>query len=259
MKQNVKVAKQLVKLAKRLLASDGSVSDLAQGIYECAQDGTYSYSFRLPSGAIFCITDAPATDGYYECAIVSDFGFGMPEPGAFWFYDMNDIASIHEDDDLQDCKSAAQQIFGLDKDYRFDTSEKEQILSCLDKLYGKEYNEPFDAYDDTEVLGYKWYVYTREIIECIEKHFDKYVSFLNQRWLKDGVRCFTQAMYDMYEQYLSSPMKKYGLKENEYDDFEIACESLYYGNGFKASDYTSDETRAQQIYNYALDFMGNYD
>jgi len=48
-------------------------------------------------------------------------------------------------------------------------------------------------------MGYKWYVYTGEIIECIEKHFDKYVSFLNNRWSKDGVRCFNEAMYDMYE------------------------------------------------------------
>jgi hypothetical protein len=54
----------------------------------------------LPSGAIFCITNALVTDGYYECAIVSDFSFGMPEPSAFWFYDMGDINSIHEGDSL---------------------------------------------------------------------------------------------------------------------------------------------------------------
>jgi hypothetical protein len=40
-------------------------------------------------------------------------------------------------------------------------------------------------------------------------------------------------------------VKKYGLKENEYDDFETACESLANGYGFKASDYISDKTRAK--------------
>jgi hypothetical protein len=40
-------------------------------------------------------------------------------------------------------------------------------------------------------------------------------------------------------------MKKYGLKDNEYDDFEIACESLANGYGFKASDYMSSEARAK--------------
>jgi hypothetical protein len=82
------------------MASDGGVDDLAKGIYECAQDGECSYSFYLPSGAVFCITDATAIDGYYECAIVSDFSFGDVNPSAFWFYGVNDINFITEDDSL---------------------------------------------------------------------------------------------------------------------------------------------------------------
>jgi len=100
MNKNIKVAKELIKLAKSLIASDGSVDDLAYGIYDCIQDGTCSYRFYLPSGAIFCITDENSTEGYHECAIVSDFSSGMPESNAFWFYDMNDINTIHENDDL---------------------------------------------------------------------------------------------------------------------------------------------------------------
>ena len=100
MTANIKIAKELVKLAKILMASDGGVDDLAKGIYECIQNGECSYSFYLPSGAIFCITDASVTDGYHECAIVSDFSYGMPTTNAYWFYDMNDINSIHEDDSL---------------------------------------------------------------------------------------------------------------------------------------------------------------
>lgn len=258
MNKNIKVAKELVKLAKSLIATN-SVDDLAKGIYECIQDGESSYSFHLPSGAIFCITDAPVTDGYHECAIVSDFGFGMPENDAYWFYAMLEINNIHEENSLQDCKYTAQDIFNLDKNYKFKVSNKEQILSYLNKLYGNETLKVFDSYDDTKILGYKWYVYIYEVIDCVEKHFDKYVEFLNKRWSKDGVRCFSQALFDIYEQYLSSPIKKYGIKENEYDDFEIACESLANGYGFKASDYISNEARAKQIYDYALDFMGNYD
>ena len=259
MNKNIKVAKELVKLAKQLMASDGSINDLAECIYKCIQDGECSYHFYLPSGAIFCITDATPVDGDHECAIVSDFSFGMPENDAYWFYGTLEINSIHEGDSLQDCKHTAQDIFNLDKNYKFEVSNKEQILSYIDKLYGKKYNEPFESYDDTQVMGYKWYVYVYEVMECVEKHFDKYVEFLNKRWSKDGVRCFSYALFDIYEQYLSSPIKKYGLKEDEYDDFEIACESLVNDYGFKVTDYSSSEARAKQIYNYALDFMGNYD
>lgn len=260
MKQNVKIAKQLVKLAKRLIASDGGVDYLAKGIYDCIKDGSYTYEFDLPSGASFCITDVVDTEGYYECAIVSDSIYGQPTPNAYWFYNMGDINSIHEDDSLQDCKNIAQQIFDLDKNYKFDISDKEYILDYINNLYEKDMNKQFESYnDDYTIIGQKWYVYTWEVFECIEKHFDKYVQFLNARWNRHGVSCFKNAMCDMYDEYLATPIQKYNLKQNEYDDFETACESLANGYGFKASDYMSTETRAKQIYNYALDFMGNYD
>jgi hypothetical protein len=100
MNKNIKVAKELIKLAKSLMASDGSINDLAKGIYECIQDGECSYHFHLPSGAMFCITDAVPFEGYHECAIVSDVAFGMPENGAYWFYSTLDINSIHDENSL---------------------------------------------------------------------------------------------------------------------------------------------------------------
>ena len=76
MKQNVKIAKQLVKLAKRLMATYGYVgtaNDLAQEIYECLHgDILHSdLSFQLPSGAVFCM-QAPRENEYCDdCSIVS--------------------------------------------------------------------------------------------------------------------------------------------------------------------------------------------
>lgn len=192
MNKNVKIAKQLIKLAKQLIATDGSIDNLAQGIYDCIQDGQCSYEFYLPSGAVFCITDASTTDGYHETAIVTDFNFGMPTPNAFWFYDMNDIDSIHEDDSLQKCKHVAQQIFELDKNFRFDTSDKENILDYIDKLYSKEWSNYYNQYDEYTTT-------TDKVYEYVEQHFDKFVELLNKNWSTQGVRCFQYAMDNMYE------------------------------------------------------------
>ena len=105
---------------------------------------------------------------------------------------VNDIDSIHEGDSLQKCKHVAQQIFELDKNFKFDTSDKENILDYIDKLYSKEWNNYYDQYDEYTTT-------TDKVYEYVEQHFDKFVELLNKNWSAHGVRCFQYAMNNIYE------------------------------------------------------------
>jgi hypothetical protein len=180
MNKNIKVAKELVKLAKELTASDESdLSTVLFNMINNPKEGTLRY--ELPSGKWLTFDYDIEEDGVgcYYPAITSNYDV-FNEPYGFWFFGAYECGEIYSDSSKQDCDDLAETIIDLDKKYRFDKTDKDKIIKFLkDEKY-------FDNYQ----------------MAIIEDTFDEFIDVVNENLeTKKMSASLEYAFYDMENKY----------------------------------------------------------
>lgn len=180
MKQNIKVAKELIKLAKSLVASsEAELFNVLSTLIKNPDAGAIRY--QLPSGRWLTFEYDEEENGTIKCyspAVTSDYAI-LNEPWGFWFFGAEELGQLYNDSSENDYKIMARDIIQLDKDYRFDKNDEEKILEFIKKLY-------FNNYE----------------MSIIEDVFDEFIDVVNENLASMKMDdAFRNAFYDMENKY----------------------------------------------------------
>jgi len=283
MNKNIRIAKQLVRLAKSLASTSRTASKSNMSEAQLAEEikkrvGGDGFCIVLPSGMYLAceyvnLEDEEGLDykgiDYnceYETAIVSRvYDGGEPHHQGTWFADMNDIGAII-------CKQEGWEVEALNA---------EDIAAEALRI---DAGIQIASFDDLKDICKDWGILPG--MEVAEPHIDKagFLSAVNSKIASEGVAdaiegTFNDLMdkllgdyrydydfgYDDYDKGDDDPEKlEFLIKLNKLPDDEKpyyanACDCLYYGEGKREwfDNCQLSPERAQQVWDLAFEYMSH--
>ena len=119
MKRNVRIAKELVKLAKSLVAGGPVSADgIAKMFMNALQDDTGYYYMEMPSGRMLCMEGGVEDGKKYVDWYLNSHVDMMGEPYGIL---LEDLGTIYEGDDMAACRRLADWAIKEDAAYTYQT------------------------------------------------------------------------------------------------------------------------------------------
>lgn len=119
MNKNVRIARELMKLAKSLVAAGGvSVDGIAKMFMDAKDDGTGYYYMEMPSGRMLCMEAGEENGEKYTDWYLNSHVDMMGEPYGIL---LEDLGTIYDGDTYEDCKSLAEWAIKEDAAYTYQT------------------------------------------------------------------------------------------------------------------------------------------
>lgn len=248
---NLRIAKQLVRLAKGILAdgngiageAESNVKEVADVLYRSlTDDGCWEgdWHVRLPGGWWLAtdglMDDTEGSRGFYWylCEKTDMMGVAYGKI----FKDYGDL--VCEGDTYEDCMKAARLVIEDERDVKMSDFWTEDEF----------YNDFVKNDNDFQELTDNKQDFIRSHMKLVMDEIDK------------GSSVYT-AIEDVLDENRSRgwhPAPSLGLNEIEKSVFENACDCLYYGYGFGHLNYDGlDEKRAREIWKMAFDAMAEDD